>query len=438
MPIETPSSSPSPDSHDLPLITLRSPAQLPDVPSSNSTAILQSAYKKNKLNVSRASFFKKRSKNREPRFKAEPTDIPLNSLSTEEQDTGSVWKAQWEQIKGVLIQGWGYVIKQWRKTRISKGIIDYWTMHIIYLYCLALCGAVIIFIGENSKELGSTEFINCFFLAMSAITGTGLTILPFHTSTRLSTIVCYVLMTIGSNIMLSIPPVLLRRYLYRQAHPMEFSTPNFTPDDPTSNLTRLENENTFEFTGRKMYQAMSETVSKFTPYMNEFKRLGSLSSLTNDEMNATISSKTEYHAAGLLLRLYIFYIIGFQMIGFLAIGSYAQFHSPTRLLLQNSNLNPWSWSLFHVSSCFYNSGFSLIPNSLQDLYDENVIIVTSTILAIFGNCLFPITLRWIIILMSKSKLFSKKTKKCTSFLIQHPRRASIHLFEDRETWILLL
>ena len=61
-------------------------------------------------------------------------------------------------------------------------------------------------------------------------------------------------------------------------------------------------------------------------------------------------------AAGLLLRIYIDFIIGTQALAVLLLGLYAHFDPSFSRQLAREELNPRGGTFFHTSSCFYNAG----------------------------------------------------------------------------------
>ncbi|KAI9224645.1 hypothetical protein BC828DRAFT_48064 [Blastocladiella britannica] len=200
---------------------------------------------------------------------------------------------------------------------------------------------------------------------------------PDFTSLHPATLaICYVLMTLGSSIVLSIPPVLLRRYLFRQIvrggegkgevqaareklPPPESQPPANTP------IQRLRG-----MSGRASTVLFSQ--------VNMTALIGSVTSLQAGHSphagEAVFKSKTEYDAAGVLLKIYVGYILGVQGIGVLSLGLYARSNAQVATILAAQGVNPWLWAAFHTSSCFYNVGCG----SLHFFITGNVMELTCT------------------------------------------------------------
>ncbi|KNE72042.1 hypothetical protein AMAG_15984 [Allomyces macrogynus ATCC 38327] len=314
------------------------------------------------------------------------------------------------------------VVNRWRQSKWGRGVIDYWTLHVLFLAILALVGAIALV----AINWGSMAFIDALFLAMSSVTVTGLTTFDFATVNPGTTIVCYILMSFGSTIVLSIPPVILRRFLYRQN------------EDPAKAADG----------GRRQHRTamLGGTVSRtFMSFAGSQFSLGLESTVDGGDVGGEhgagghhIKSRTEYDAAGMLLSIYLAYIIGVQAMGVILLGAHAAWNLDMRALIVAQGLNPWAWAVFHTSSCFYNVGLSLLPNSLSLLQYDNYVLVISCLLLAVGNCLFPVMLRWIIVALHRYGGLRGRPRRALRFLIRNPRRASIHLFPDKETWFLLL
>ncbi|KNE61054.1 hypothetical protein AMAG_06809 [Allomyces macrogynus ATCC 38327] len=328
-------------------------------------------------------------------------------------------KSQSEAFCAMLREAFTSIVDRWRQSKWGRGVIDYWTLHMLFLAILALAGAIALVV----INWGNMTFIDALFLAMSSVTVTGLTTFDFATVNPGTTVVCYLLMSLGSTIVLSIPPVILRRFLYRQS------------EDPAKDASR----------GRQHRAMLGGTVSRtFMSFAGSQFSLGLESTVDGADAGGEhsgghrIKSRTEYDAAGMLLSIYLTYIIGVQAMGVILLGAHAAWNLEMRAIILGQGLNPWAWAVFHTSSCFYNVGLSLLPNSLSLLQYDNYVLVISCLLLAVGNCLFPVMLRWIIVALHRYGRLRGRPRRALRFLIRNPRRASIHLFPDKETWFLLL
>ncbi|ORZ35080.1 hypothetical protein BCR44DRAFT_1435044, partial [Catenaria anguillulae PL171] len=196
----------------------------------------------------------------------------------------------------ILIQALRFIRKVWRGTKIGQGVIDFWTLNLIFITMLAIIGSFVIFAIEAGRADLTIHYTDCLFLAASAVTVTGMTPFEFAQFRQGSIVTCYCLMTLGSTIVLSIPPVLIRRYLYRA----RFGNPATQPK-----RSRLEsNRSTFRDTIQRSGMALASVASQVMPKVDVPKLLGSITSL-NEHGEATegnsIQSTAEY---GTSLQIY--------------------------------------------------------------------------------------------------------------------------------------
>merc|ERR1719410_894514 len=95
------------------------------------------------------------------------------------------------------------------RARLTKRLLNhYYALYTIYLASVILIGTVAL-CASHEKEL---NFINSLYLAVSAVTMTGLSPVDFAACFWYTHFVVYLLILLGSPTMLSIVPVALRRW----------------------------------------------------------------------------------------------------------------------------------------------------------------------------------------------------------------------------------
>ncbi|KAF4563220.1 low affinity potassium transporter [Pleurotus pulmonarius] len=160
--------------------------------------------------------------------------------------------------------------------------------------------------------------------------------------------------------------------------------------------------------------------------------------LTNEQLEEL--GGVEYRALNALLWIVGAYHIGVQLLSFVVIAPYMTqsrwkpaFVPPQ---LHKTLASPW-FSLFQVVSSYTNTGMSLVDQSMLPFQQAYVMIIFMIFLILAGNTAFPIFLRLVIWIMSKSVPAGSRTYETLQFLLDHPRRCFIYLFPSHQTWFLL-
>ncbi|WFD34941.1 hypothetical protein MCUN1_001787 [Malassezia cuniculi] len=98
----------------------------------------------------------------------------------------------------------------------------------------------------------------------------------------------------------------------------------------------------------------------------------------------------------------------------------------------------WFW-IFNSVSAMSNTGMSLYDNSMQgEMSDAYMLLIPMAVLILVGNTSFPITLRFVIWLMSKAVPKTSQVYETLCFLLDHPRRCFYYLFPSPQSWLLTL
>eukprot|EP00301_Raphidiophrys_heterophryoidea_P021908 c6192_g1_i1.p1 GENE.c6192_g1_i1~~c6192_g1_i1.p1 ORF type:complete len:739 (-),score=137.91 c6192_g1_i1:763-2979(-) len=242
---------------------------------------------------------------------------------------------------------------------------SYSSLRITYFTLVGMVGAILIYIFER----GSSSFVDCLFMAYSAVTCTGLSTVDITTWRTHSQVVLLVMVILGGQILLSIIPVVIRRQYFRQG-----------------------------------YYAQRHSAKG---HRNE----------------------VEYKALGLINKLALGINFGTQILAALILSLYMALDPSRSRLCKSNNVSPWWFSIFISFSAFNNAGFALFSDNLIKFKDDAFVLVFISILILMGNTAYPVLLRTVVYV--QHKLHPQNSGY--EYLLTHPRRCSTHLFPRLHT-----
>jgi len=253
---------------------------------------------------------------------------------------------------------------------------------------LSILSGVGIWWNEKGGGEDSISFINGVYISFGALTATGLTSHDITTMKRSSLNILLLGMQLGSMTNLSLIPVLIRIFYLRRIIPKEFRTFN------------LNN-----------YQRVPEWM-------------------------------VEYKSLTILVRI----VIAYQVITYLLFGSIMYLTILNSTTLQNkvidesaANGDYFYWTIWHVVSAYCNVGFSLQNSSFETFKSNSPILLSMAGLVLFGNVLYPLLLRWIIIGMSAHCTKPMSSRKVyLRYLLLNGRHLYSSLFGSQQTWMLFI
>ncbi|KAF7782717.1 hypothetical protein Agabi119p4_2093 [Agaricus bisporus var. burnettii] len=180
--------------------------------------------------------------------------------------------------------------------------------------------------------------------------------------------------------------------------------------------------------------------AKAVPYISFNAIVGRNSefrNLTNDQLEEL--GGIEYRALNVLLWLIGLYFFGLQVLGFVIIVPYmyqqrwgSTFEAPPL----TRHVTPGWFSAYQISSSFTNTGSSLVDQSLLPYQRAYLLLIIQWMLILLGNTGFPVLLRFIIWSMTKWIPRESRLNETLHFLLDHPRRCYIYLFQSHQTWFL--
>lgn len=105
---------------------------------------------------------------------------------------------------------------------------------------------------------------------------------------------------------------------------------------------------------------------------------------------------TPAQAVKVLIRQIVAYTIFFEILGFLLLGVYLSGFTDRTLI---GDLNPWWWSFFHSISAFNNAGLSLMQNNLMNFDHDPFVPLVISGLIILGGLGYPVLIALHVLLL---------------------------------------
>eukprot|EP01116_Phalansterium_solitarium_P017986 TRINITY_DN4591_c0_g1_i1.p1 TRINITY_DN4591_c0_g1~~TRINITY_DN4591_c0_g1_i1.p1 ORF type:complete len:790 (+),score=192.60 TRINITY_DN4591_c0_g1_i1:134-2503(+) len=281
--------------------------------------------------------------------------------------------------------------------------LNYYPLHLLYFAVCCLIGGAIIFGIE-----GNVTYIDALFMSTSAMCITGLATLDVSTFRLGSQIVLFFLMFFGGQVLMSIIPMLVRRFFFR----------------------RYVNH-----------------------FMAEVSKQGELFIVNVDGRDRIVTPRpenllkgelaVEYVALGRLVITVVCYLLG--LLG-LAIAIMIIYLFATTgvfdILERNGGISRVWFAFYHTIASFNNAGLTLLADGMAQFQSNGFVLIYLSILTLLGNTLYPCALRGIIVLLHRWSKHRSPTSQGTmiwKYILDHPRRCMTHLFPSYETkWLLLL
>ncbi|KAK4096098.1 TrkH-domain-containing protein [Parathielavia hyrcaniae] len=149
----------------------------------------------------------------------------------------------------------------------------------------------------------------------------------------------------------------------------------------------------------------------------------------------------EYRAVEVLVVTVAMYIVLWQLLGAIALGSWMAVHAP-EIPAENAQ-NPWWAGVFLAVSAFSSGGLTLLDAGAAAFQSGYYfVLIVATLLILVGSQASPIFLRFIVWVLSKLLKVSTRDegyavwKETFDFILQYPRRVYINMFPARPTWTL--
>ena len=370
---------------------------------------------------------------------------------------------------------------------------NFYRLHLAYFVITILITSAI-FYGANTSGAGNepVRYIDALFLTASSMTTTGLNTIDLNVLTGYQQSILFVLMLLGDLSTVSIVVVVIRRWFFRkrigsqvasseharklvaeideelanrhshhsgnggQVRRRFVETSDATPPRRRSKPDRARRTREHHMGGPAapwetgLWQKLVRNPWRWPEgnglqphehhYLSFEPRLddrGRFRRLTDEEY--TELGGVEYKALKLLCWLLplhtAFWILGLMVI----LAPYASQHRPTAALLHDSqpgHLSPGWWGVFMSISAYTNCGLSLLNADLIPFQRNWLILIVMGAGIIAGNTFYPIFLRFYLWILSKVVPKHTRLHHSIAFLLHHPRRCYLFLFDSKTTWIL--
>ena len=254
-------------------------------------------------------------------------------------------------------------------------------------------GAIMLIRDPNPPD----NLVDSIFMAISAMSGAGLTTIPMSEMSPFGMGCIFILMLAGGITFLLLPPVLYRLYQYRQFKPM------------VQEVIEL----------RKVIRARSGEAVEHSSGALESDLIGDF--------------ELQDEALQYVALVIICYDLGFLVLGslllYLAIGAYGPLPAA-----QAAGHPPAWFATFAAVSSFNNVGFSLLDDNYTQLADRPAPLFLMTFMIVAGNTGLPIFLRCIFACLS----WVKPHNKAIRFVLDNPRRCTTAFFNTKQTAALFV
>ncbi|CEM02411.1 unnamed protein product [Vitrella brassicaformis CCMP3155] len=265
-------------------------------------------------------------------------------------------------------------------------LVTYYRCHFLY-FLLACAGASLLLLHIEAKHSGLT-WVDSFFMCVSAMSGTGLAVVSLYRFTLASQLCIMLLLFTGGQTFMALPPLLLRRLWFRQAHSVE-------------KVTFLSELCLWRPVRMKAQEQAAEQLR-------------------------------EYRALGRLTVIIFCYLICSLVIG----ATLLYFLSQPTLRRNPLPVDPLLFACFTTVAAFNNAGLTLLSNNLVLFAKDRGVLLVICWLIVGGQTGIPFALRFILWAL-RGVTRNKQAREDLDFLWHHPRQCSTHLFPSYETALLL-
>eukprot|EP00698_Gefionella_okellyi_P013233 TRINITY_DN3612_c1_g1_i2.p1 TRINITY_DN3612_c1_g1~~TRINITY_DN3612_c1_g1_i2.p1 ORF type:complete len:399 (-),score=60.43 TRINITY_DN3612_c1_g1_i2:76-1272(-) len=285
----------------------------------------------------------------------------------------------------------------WRTiSRFLQKRTNFFTLHVSYFIAVIFLTSLLLWANERGNpQTGGLWYVDALVVMTSAVCVSGL----FSTDISLfypsSNVLVMFGMIMGSVVLISIVPVIVRRYY----------------------LLKLHGSMIYEYRPRLPSRSRSsrrQKVQQLSPYEID---------------------KLEYAAMGKLLIIVPAYWCITTLISFSVLALYWTYSSSANAIMVANGVTSPAWcAIYHAVSGSQNVGFSLFQNNLIPFATDYVVLITLAMCIFLGNTFFPIVLRVIVKVCHRVS----KDKTPYRYLLSRPRRCYTMLFPAAETWMLFV
>ncbi|KAI0794323.1 TrkH-domain-containing protein [Fomes fomentarius] len=177
---------------------------------------------------------------------------------------------------------------------------------------------------------------------------------------------------------------------------------------------------------------------KLVPYLSFTATVRHSTFLDLTQENIEELGGVEYRALTALMWIIPLYYVGSLVISFVVTAPYMampRWQENFRPPLQHRKINTVWFTAFQIVGAWENTGMSLVDQNMVPFQTAYPLVFFLVFCVLGGNTCLPIFLRISIWFLTKLPGRSRM-KESLHFLLDHPRRCTVHLFPSRQTWLL--
>ncbi|KAJ5046779.1 uncharacterized protein L3040_004006 [Drepanopeziza brunnea f. sp. 'multigermtubi'] len=285
------------------------------------------------------------------------------------------------------------------------------TMHWLYYYVMTFIMTMLLYVC--SIPHGSVSFVNCLYLAVTALTCTGMAPINLSTLNTAQQVLLGISFFIGSAPTVSLAVLEIRMRAFHTAFAARSKKKGSQEQGGTAgpesrplvagqvggesfpgNDSEPMNHPTPEDTEKPLQSSSWRRAQQFLS-KRTVGRNCAFHDLTREEQKSLFT--VEYKALVLLRWIVLGCIIFPQIFGAISVAAYlAVYRADT---CRENGANPISTGIFISVAAFNNAGMSLLDQSMVQFKTEEFPLIILSVLMCIGNTFWPIYLRMIISLM---------------------------------------
>ncbi|SPO06165.1 uncharacterized protein DNG_08854 [Cephalotrichum gorgonifer] len=358
-------------------------------------------------------------------------------------------------------------------------------LHYAYFLALTAISSALFWLAGPGTDDDGASYSDGLFLAVSALTNTGLATIPPSGLTTAQQAVLWVLMILGSAIWVSFWMLIFRRQA--QAHgrgkgkgretgwlgdelfggrgssrgdmvgyELLSGLPSATVPGEKEKVesepsAAFEGESVAVGSGASVFSGSLTSTNNFQSHQPSSQAQSSSSSApppplppapsSHSEALAAAAHPEEPYALTLLALAIPLYAVLWVAVSTLVLTTYLAAHLPPEPEAGVGGRPAPRWSAaFLAASSFTNCGMTLFDSNLEPYHRSPVILGLTATLVLAGNTAFPAFLRlmvWALRAAAPRRLF-RGERAALAFVLRSPRRVYTHLFPARQTWWLVL
>ncbi|EFC49044.1 cation transporter [Naegleria gruberi] len=292
----------------------------------------------------------------------------------------------------------------------------YAPIHIAYIIFCGFLFGTLIYVFELNNPKANIPYIDALLMSFANVCLAGFVTQPIVDITVPSQVSLFLAIVSGGPHFTLIPILLIKIFRARKRmFKLREEEAKYQPTMVQLPPTIPQNE-------AVSFPAQSRIVSFFSALKQKFT--------SNKQKERFPHSDIEYSALLWLHSITFILVVVINSVGFLILGGvFAGMYNEEKYMHGKS---PFWLGLYIAVSAFNNCGSTLLDENLGNFVDDWVICMTVGILIILGNVLFPLVLRYVLVIIYK---MSSKRKVVFKYILEKHHHLSPYLFPGIQTTI---